>query len=195
MSGKIVTVDFRNDTLFAVERDDGVFVAVKPICDSLGLVWRAQWKRLTEDPILSEGITVTVMPSVGGPQETTLLRLDLVNGWLFGIDERRVQSEEVRQKVLTYKRECYSVLFDHFHGKRRQPQAVAESDEAQENESIKLRKVAECRQVFGSRAAAQLWVKLGLDCVPDMWAPPYQAELFRHPGLRVVSDNKPEAPA
>jgi hypothetical protein len=35
--GKIVTVDFRNDTLFAVERDDGVFVALKPICDSLGI--------------------------------------------------------------------------------------------------------------------------------------------------------------
>ena len=29
--GQIITVNFRNDTLFAVERDDGVFVAAKPI--------------------------------------------------------------------------------------------------------------------------------------------------------------------
>ena len=102
--GKIITVDFRNDTLFAVERDDGVYVAVKPISDTLGLAWNKQLERLKRDPILAEGMTIMVMPSVGGIQETTCLKLELVNGWLFGIDESRVKDEETRQRVLAYKR-------------------------------------------------------------------------------------------
>lgn len=32
-------------------------------------------------------MVTTTMPSAGGAQETTCLRLDLVNGWLFTIDE------------------------------------------------------------------------------------------------------------
>ncbi|MRN76835.1 MULTISPECIES: phage antirepressor N-terminal domain-containing protein [unclassified Brucella] len=47
---KIITVDFRNDTLFAVERDDGVFVAVKPICDTLGLSWGSQHTVIQAQP-------------------------------------------------------------------------------------------------------------------------------------------------
>ena len=117
--GNVVTVDFRQDTIFAVERDDGVFVAIKPICESLGLNWSSQLQRLKEDPILSEGMATVTIPSVGGAQETTVLKLELVNGWLFKVDSRRVKDEETRQKVLTYQRECFNVLFAHFYGKRR----------------------------------------------------------------------------
>jgi hypothetical protein len=116
-SAKIIAVNFRSDTLFAVEHEDGVFVAVKPISDTLGLIWRKQQERISRDPILAEGSNMVVIPSPGGPQETTCLRLDLVNGWLFGIDESQVKDEETRQKVLAYKRECYRVLFDHFYRK------------------------------------------------------------------------------
>ena len=64
----VITVDFRNDTLFAVERDDGVFVALKPICDSIGLSWKKQQERLKRDPILAEGATMVVLSSVDGLQ-------------------------------------------------------------------------------------------------------------------------------
>lgn len=110
---RIVTVDFRDDTLFAVERDDGVFVALKPICDRLGLAWGSQYNRLMRDTILAEGIFIMKMPLPGGAQEMTCLRLELVNGWLFGIDESRVKPE-LHEAVLTYKRECYAVLAARF---------------------------------------------------------------------------------
>jgi hypothetical protein len=181
--GNIVTVDFRQDTLFAVERDDGVFVAVKPICDSLGLAWNKQLERLKRDPILAEGMTVMGIPSVGGTQETTVLKLEMVNGWLFGIDESRVKDEQTRQKVLAYKRECYSVLFEHFYGKRRKPEPEV-VDDPQENESVKLRMVNEGRQVFGTQAAAQLWFKLGLPVVPAMYHDPRQPSLLDYTAIR-----------
>ncbi|MEA2754741.1 MAG: hypothetical protein QOJ54_1030, partial [Aliidongia sp.] len=69
------------------------------------------------DAILSEGMVIMTMPSPGGAQNTTCLRLDLMNGWLFGIEDNRVKHEATRQKVLTYKRECYRVLYEHFHAK------------------------------------------------------------------------------
>lgn len=110
--GQIVTVEFHGDTLFAMQQQDGVFIAVTPICETLGLHANRQRDRIQRDPILSEGGTMMVLPSPGGVQETLCLRLDLVNGWLFTIDESRVKDEATRQKVLSYKRECYRVLFD-----------------------------------------------------------------------------------
>ncbi len=177
----VITIAFRTDTLFAIRREDGVFVAVKPICDALGLAWRSQWKRLRDDPILSEGITVTVMPSTGGPQETTLLRLDLVNGWLFTIDDSRVRDEETRRRVLTYKRECYGVLFRHFYGRDERAgsgEVIAPPQETEAPESYKLRQVTEARHTFGTQAASQLWFKLGLPVVPAMYYTFRQADLF-----------------
>lgn len=177
MTAKIITVDFRRDTLFAVERDDGVFVAIKPICESLGLSWGSQYNRIVKDPILAEGIFVTKIPSVGGPQETTLLRLDLVNGWLFTIDESRVKDEETRQRVLTYKRECYQVLFRHFYGKAHHGEVLDPPPAVEVAEGSSVRLVTECRLTFGVNSAAQLWFKLGLPVVPAMYRETMQLEL------------------
>ena len=34
---RLTTVNFKNDTLFAIESEEGIYVAIKPICDSLGI--------------------------------------------------------------------------------------------------------------------------------------------------------------
>lgn len=173
----IITVDFRNDTLFAVERDDGVFVALKPISDTLGLKWSGQHDRINRDPILSEGIRVIGMPSIGGTQETTCLRLEMVNGWLFGIDESRVKDEETRQRVLAYKRECYGVLFKHFYGRSAAapaadlPHVIATEDARKESVRTRRQLVSEARQSYGTHSARQLWAYLGLPMVPAMTTP------------------------
>lgn len=172
MSGKIVTVDFRSDTLFAVERDDGVYVAVAPICRSLGISVNKQRERIQNDPVLSEGGTVTVLPSTGGMQDTFCLRLDLINGWLFTIDASRVK-DDVRPKIIEYQRECHRVLFQHFYGKATGTAPLA-LDEPEESESVRLRMVTEARQTFGARAGAELWFKLGLPIVPAMLHDPRQ---------------------
>ena len=186
--GKIITVDFRNDTLFAVERDDGVFIAVTPICQSLGLAPSKQRERIQHDPILREGGTVTVFPSAGGMQETFCLRLDLVNGWLFTIDESRVKDEETRQRVLAYKRECYGVLFKHFYGRsyeeRKKVFETPGGDANDEPTPIKRSLVTETRQTFGIQPARELWFKLGLPTVPSMFAHPEQSELFTYTAIK-----------
>lgn len=187
--GNLITVNFRQDTLFAVERDDGMYVAVKPIVQALGLDWKAQHRRMSDDTILSEGMVTMTIPSVGGAQETTCLKLDLVNGWLLTIDESRVKDDEVRQRVLVYKRECYKVLFEHFYGKRAAPKPeVPEAEETSDNENLKLRHITEARQTFGTAAASQLWFKLGLPVVPAMLQDPRQMSIFDYTAIKAQGE-------
>ena len=109
------------------------------------------------------------LPSAGGPQETFCLRLDLLQGWLFGIDAARV-APEARDRVLAYKRECCAVLFRHFYGDRQKPAQLAPILEPAREEPVPVRRalVTEARQTFGTRAAGSLWLALGLPVVPEM---------------------------
>lgn len=171
---RLTTVPFGDDTLFGLQDHDAVYVAVTPICEALGLAPQKQQERIKRDPILSEGATTMVTPSAGGPQESFVLRLDLLHGWLFTIDHSRVR-EEARPKVLHYKRECYAVLFRHFYGAGEATTAPSEiMPQTTLPEPVRLRMVTEARMVFGSRVAAELWFRLDLPIVPGMTAPSRQ---------------------
>lgn len=184
--GQIITVNFRGDQLYGFENDDGIFVAVKPIVESMGLDWNGQYQRLKRDPILSEGMCVMHIPfGRGGAQECVCLKLELINGWLFTIDSGRIKDEATHERVLIYQRECYGVLFGHFHGRQatEQPQAAgAPSTE----ETIPTRKqmVALCESIFGAQAARELWFKLKLPVTPSMFEDPRQADLFHYTAIK-----------
>ncbi len=193
MTAKIITVKFRADTLFAVERDDGIYVAPKPICETLGIEWRKQRERINRDQILSEGSTIMVLPSPGGPQETTMLRIDLVNGWLFGISENAVKPES-REAVLLYKRECYRALFERFYGKeeRKPAQTAPVLADLRSEEPVTIRRslVTECRQTFGHQSARELWFKLGMPIVPSMMQDPRQTQLFSYTAVKKDDEDR-----
>jgi prophage antirepressor-like protein len=65
-----------------------------------------------------------------------------------------------------------------------QPADSPEKDEAAESEGVKLRHITECRQTFGTQAAAQLWFKLGLPVVPAMVQDPRQLALWDFHSIR-----------
>lgn len=160
----LTTINFHDDTLYASKSAGGIYVSIKPICDRLGLDWRAQQKRLRRDPILNEGVSIMDTAFVGGGQEVTMLRLDLVNGWLFGVETSRVR-EELRPAILTYKRECFAVLHSHFFKER----VASPEGRADMTDDAKLRLVREARQTHGTAAARKLWFELGLPTVPEMF--------------------------
>lgn len=165
MTNRIMAVNFRGDDIYGYRLRGIVYVALKPIVEAIGLGWHGQFERVKRDPILAEGIRMIRIPlHNGGPQDALCLRLDLLNGWLFKIDSRRVKEAEVRQKVMVYQRECYGVLFKHFS----QMDKNATNDNDDENLSLHLRMVAEARQIYGVVIAARLWKKLGLPSVPGM---------------------------
>lgn len=58
------------------------------------------------------------------------------------------------------------------------------ADDMKENDAVKLRKVTECRHVFGNPAAAQLWFRLGLEDVPAMHHDPRQITIWDYSTIK-----------
>ncbi|RIQ15841.1 hypothetical protein D0850_17010, partial [Bordetella avium] len=107
------SVEFHDVTLFVAIINGINYVAIKPISDALGLEWSAQFRRIKRHPVLNEAIAIMAIPSTGGEQEALALRLDKLNGWLFGISTNRVRPE-LRERLIQYQRECFDVLAQHF---------------------------------------------------------------------------------
>ena len=89
-------------------------VAVKPICEALGISFEPQFTRLKTDPILSSTVMLSVMVGADEKQrEMVTIPFKYVFGWLFRIDSRNVK-EEAKETVLRYQVECYDALYNHF---------------------------------------------------------------------------------
>lgn len=106
----IVPVQFHGQTLITIQHNGEPHVAMRPIVEALGMDWQAQLQRIKRHPVLAQGVVMITTPSDGGTQETNCLPLKLLNGWLFGIDTKRVKPE-IRDTILMYQRECYDALY------------------------------------------------------------------------------------
>ncbi|MBF0336309.1 MAG: hypothetical protein HQL05_00615 [Nitrospirae bacterium] len=60
----ITQVNFHEDTLTAIEQDGNVYVAMKPIVESLGLNWEAQIIRVKRYPYHLVGL-YKLVPGIG----------------------------------------------------------------------------------------------------------------------------------
>jgi hypothetical protein len=106
-------VPFRDTEILAARVGDTVRVPMKRFCGSIGLEWEPQRKRIGRDEVLNEGTAMMEVPSDGGSQRQVTLRADLIPGFLFGADAARY-APELRERVRTYRRECFAVLYAHF---------------------------------------------------------------------------------
>lgn len=117
------SIPFHGQTIPVFTQNHRHYVAMKPICENIGLDWDAQRKRIMRNSIMAQGTVMMTAPSNGGKQETLCLPLEYLNGWLFGVDARRVKPQ-IRERLLQYQRECFQVLAAHFM-QPKQPPAVA----------------------------------------------------------------------
>lgn len=111
------TISFNNQSLITVEQNDRHYVAMKPICENIGLNWASQYQRIQRDEVLSLGVVIITTPTNSGEQQMICLPIEYLNGWLFGIDINRCKPE-IRETLIKYKKECYQVLHNYwFNGK------------------------------------------------------------------------------
>lgn len=104
------TVDFHGQPLVVITDDAQHLVAMKPVCEGIGLDWKAQYNRLKRDEVLNSVVVMmAITASDGKNYQSVCLPLDYLNGWLFGIDVNRCR-EEIRPALIHYKRECYAAL-------------------------------------------------------------------------------------
>jgi hypothetical protein len=137
------------DALMAAQFDGSVWVALRPMCNTLGISFDAQVRKLSRRSWA--GVAQKAIPSAGGVQQTTVITSETVPMWLATIDENRV-SEEAKQKLITYQREARDALDAYFNKRQVSVPAVNQFDvlraaidqiEAAQREATAAREVAE----------------------------------------------------
>lgn len=121
------TVNFHGQPLTVITGPYGEhLVAMRPICESIGLDWKSQLSRIRRDDVLSTCVVITTIQMPGDDQrrEVACLPLEYLNGWLFGIDSSRC-GEEIRPALRQYKRECFQALAAYWmHGEAINPRGA-----------------------------------------------------------------------
>ena len=125
-----VSINFHGTKIPTFSVEGVVRVAMKTICQSIGLDWRSQRQRILRHPVLSKGVVMITTPSKGGLQKSLTLPLTKLNGWLFGVDASRVKPE-VRDKLVEYQAECFEVLSNYWQkGQAVNPRTVTPDERA-----------------------------------------------------------------
>ena len=105
--------------IVTADRDGDVFVPIKPICVALGIEAAPQRDKLQKDEFFNSVGTIIVSTGADGKSyEMYALPLKFIYGWLATINPGKV-SDEAREAVTRYRRECYDVLYEHFTGSMR----------------------------------------------------------------------------
>lgn len=97
-------------TLSILSKDGTWWIAIKPICDALGIEYTRAFKNLQEDDFFAGALAKQPMHDASNRlQEMTCICEKDVYGWLCSL---RSESPALKE----YKRKCYDILYQHFHG-------------------------------------------------------------------------------
>lgn len=109
---ELFPVPFHGDTIFCTTIDGQPFTPVKPIVENLDLAWQTQQRKLQ---LNSErwGITIMVIPSEGGQQQTLCMPVRKLPAFLASINPKKVRAE-LRPKIELYQAECDDVLWNYW---------------------------------------------------------------------------------
>ena len=132
-----------NVSLQVVADDREQLVAVKPVCEILGVAYPPQYTKLKEHPLFSSVITLSVTTgSDGKAYEMVCIPLRYFSSWLFSINPDNVK-EEIRDNVLEFQKKCNGILYDYFFSRvdfsRKKEKAVAMAKEVCDKKLEQLR--------------------------------------------------------
>ena len=114
---KQISVNFDEYSLvaFLSSHDDKHMVAIKPICDALGIDPRRQQKKLQSDLKFSWG-HMSSTGTDGKQYQMVCIPVDEVAGFLYGINSRKV-AEEVAPRLLSFQRRLQTVMHEAVTGR------------------------------------------------------------------------------
>ena len=111
---------FQKNELVAVQNNENIYVAVKPICDAIGLDYISAYKGLQNDEIIGELLSIqTIVAADLKQRDMVCVPIQMLSAWLCGIQIGKVKAE-VRPVLVQFKRECANALFSYFFGAAKQ---------------------------------------------------------------------------
>ena len=113
-------VTFHGDTIFCIDYQDQPYTPAKPIVENLGLGWASQSQKLNANKG-RWGITIIVIPSESGDQQTLCLPVRKLPAYLASINPKKVR-EELRPKIELYQAESDDALWNYWmNGRAERP--------------------------------------------------------------------------
>jgi hypothetical protein len=137
------SIQFRDRPIYYLVVDGINYVLVRPLCDALEVDADWQIRELKKDEDLSGEVCehTTRLPLEDRNRPYTCLSEEFVYGWIFAIKYSNTMSEETKENLRLYKRECYDVLYKHFHGKVRNSAEIIKERASLEVEQRKLKTI------------------------------------------------------
>ena len=103
-------LSFNGKTIVLLCKDGMWWIAIKPVCEALGVDYEAQRKAIYKNKILSQlPFEQTVVAADGKVRKMICLPEYVIYGWIFRIESSAEGLEEFQWL-------CYQVLYLHFHG-------------------------------------------------------------------------------
>ena len=187
MSTALSPVTFHGDTIYCIAYQNQPYTAMKPIVENLGLGWASQSQKLNSNKG-RWGVTIIVIPSSSGEQNTLCMPVRKLPAYLASINPNKVRPE-LREKIIRYQNECDDVLWDYWMNKWTAQQSDDLSIEARRPLSVLIGQWAgkakisfpdcwrELHTVFGISTvgelpssqlpAAMAWVQAKIDGLPS----------------------------
>ncbi len=108
-----------NGKIIVFLNKNGVYwIALRPICEALNVDFNHQHRTILSDPILGpESSNQTIQVPGSQSRKFFCLTEEYIYGWLFSINS---DSPE----LIEYKKTCYHLLYQQFHGTITQRQAI-----------------------------------------------------------------------
>lgn len=151
MNNSLSPVIFHGDTIFCTTYQNQPYTAMKPIVENMGLAWQPQARKLTA---CKErwGITIMVIPSASGEQETLCMPVRKLPAFLNTINPKKVRPE-LRERIELYQNESDDVLWEYWTNQQNSLPALSTVDDRRKLNSL-----------------VREWAALSGQSFPDCWA-------------------------
>ncbi len=100
--------------MYLASRPNGMLVAFRRVCDSVGVDFGSQLKKL-KTRSWSCVVQITMQIEDGQRREFTMIDLDTLHGWLVSLNENKLALDQ-RFNLVRYQKEAVAALRKHFHG-------------------------------------------------------------------------------
>jgi len=141
MSPLLKTLSFQGQPVYCLaDAASPNLVLIRPLCDALGVDADWQIRQLKADEMLAPEVCehTTQVPGDDQRRKWVCLPEEYIYGWVAGIQLTNTMRPETKANLTAYKRECYHLLYQHFHGRVRQ---VLEQDREAALVQVELRAV------------------------------------------------------
>jgi hypothetical protein len=113
-STSISQIPFNGQVIEAQKQGDRILVALKPLCENIGVEYTGQLQRLKKQPWSTMGVIPTVAAD-GKQRDMSAIDRKTFTMWLATIDTNRLKNEIARDNLVAYQREAADALDRYFN--------------------------------------------------------------------------------